>query len=117
MRANPTTRFPLPRSSIRNESFCALTLALAACSTQPTEFAWSHSASGEYLFAFDVRECGDHARNELARVHAPAETALQSPAFFDCMSGRGYFLVDPSTGLALTRRDVVRASGSPQAQR
>ena len=34
---------------------------LGACTSQPSEYAWSHLESGEYLFAFD-----DAAEKDLA---------------------------------------------------
>jgi len=96
---------------------CVLAVsALAACSHQPPEYAWSHSASGEYLFAFDLRECGEHARS----AGAPETSARGSPQFFGCMTDRGYYLVDPATGEAFADNQSTwpsNAQNAPQARR
>lgn len=113
-------RFFTSRPAARNLALCGYALAgLAACSHQTPEYAWSHSASGEYLFAFDLRECGEQAQDLLVQAGAPAEAARRSPQFFGCMNERGYFLVDPATGLALIDGQSPRipAQNPPQALR
>lgn len=70
----------------------ALTTAVAGCSHQPPSYSWSHADSGEYLFAFDARECDAQAYTG----SSAAEEELDK--FFDCMQGRGYYLVDPASG-------------------
>lgn len=89
--------------------------ALAGCSHAPYNYSWSHQASGEYLFAFDTRECGEAAR----AISEAGRTALESPAFFACMRERGYFLVDAQTGeiLVATSDDRLPPALSPQARR
>ena len=91
-------------------------LALAGCAHQAVDYSWSHLASGEYLFAFDTRECG-----ELARGEAPAESARPAPtagtpAFFACMHDRGYFLVDAISGRPLAGDITANLPGLPGPQ-
>lgn len=103
----------------RGVALCGVALSAAVgCSHQPPEFAWSHAASGEYLFAFDLRECGERTRNQLLQAGDSAEAARRSESLSGCMNQRGYFLVDPTTGLALTDRAPPRvAPHGPQARR
>jgi hypothetical protein len=75
---------------------------LAACTQHPAEYSWANADSGEYLFDFDTRECDAAARRTLAATHEKYRWATESPAFFTCMQDRGYVLVDPKSGLALT---------------
>ena len=81
----------------------ALSLSvLGACSHQPTEYAWSHHESGEYLFAFDAQGCDTIERGTPVDNPAAQATVKSSPAFFACMQNLGYFLVDPLTGERLS---------------
>jgi hypothetical protein len=113
-----SSNFPF-RSQARGAGFCIFAAAVAAgCGSQPPAYTWSHPASGEYLFAFDLRECTDQARDALARSGSPArQPTSQSPPLFACMTERGYFLVDPATGLALADRAPQPVGGTPQASR
>jgi hypothetical protein len=92
----------------------------SGCAQQPApEYAWSHAASGEYLFAFDVDECGAEAsRIGTAGSSAPV-VPTASPAFFACMRERGYYLVDAASGrpLAADARRAPAAVPAPQAAR
>ncbi len=65
--------------------------ALGGCANQST-YSWSHAASGEYLFAFDSREC------DAASERAASSDRDVLDAFMACMTDRGYYLVDPATG-------------------
>lgn len=92
--------------------------ALAGCSSQPAPtYTWSHAASGEYLFAFDTRECGDVADASVSATPGVPPTA--SPEFFACMVDRGYFLIDPATGrpLASGLANGLPGINEPQAAR
>lgn len=92
-------------------------LSLAACAHQPVEYGWSHLQSGEYLFAFDTRECGEEAGTD-GLAPGGAATAMGSPAFFSCMQARGYYLVDPASGRPLAIvTDGSRGVYEPQASR
>jgi len=84
---------------------------LAGCSHQAPEYFWTNADSGEYLFAFDTRECGGLAHAEMPVAATPVQPDLSSPAFFSCMRQRGYSLVDPKTGHLLT----ADAAAAPQA--
>lgn len=97
---------------IKNLSLMVLAVsALGACSSQPSEYAWSHLASGEYLFAFDTEACDSSARGAQHSEALLAESVKSSPAFFSCMQSLGYFLVDPITGKRLT------VAGNPPVSR
>jgi hypothetical protein len=89
-----------------------------ACTHQAPEYSWSHSASGEYLFAFDTRECREAgvSSGDEAKAH---QTTGPNPVFFSCMQDRGYFLVDPATGepVAMSDGSVIEAPAYPQANR
>ena len=94
----------------------ATAIALAAitstaCSQQPVAYGWSHPMSGEYLFAYDKREC-----NAQTPETANVQSATQGP-FFACMRARGYFLVDPMTGRPLASIDDPQKRANPQALR
>jgi len=92
--------------------------ALSGCASQSAPaYSWSHVASGEYLFAFDTRECGEFAGAAMAAT--PGAPPTGSPEFFACMRDRGYFLVDPATGRPLAAGPVEVAPGiyEPQAAR
>ena len=84
--------------------------ALGACSSQPSEYAWSHLESGEYLFAFDTQACETSSRNLGPEGAALAQSVKGSPAFFSCMQKLGYFLVDPLTGERLAAAGAATVS-------
>ena len=94
-------------------------LISGGCSHRPTEYSWSHLESGEYLFAFDTRECGELVEREASTPVAASNPATASPLFFNCMQDRGYFLVDPVSGRPLTADAGVRIrpAADPQAVR
>jgi hypothetical protein len=108
-------RNALPR--LISATLCLATSALTgACTQQPAEYSWSSPDSGEYLFAYDTRECGEVA--EQARTAGVTGATLGSPAFFECMELRGYYLVDPSTGQPLAGvSSPARMPFEPQASR
>ncbi|MEQ8858402.1 MAG: hypothetical protein RIC56_07130 [Pseudomonadales bacterium] len=83
----------------RNASLLVLAFGtLSACTSQPSEYAWSHLESGEYLFAFDTQACEVSSRNTQSAGTIRTPSVKASPAFFSCMQKLGYFLVDPATG-------------------
>ena len=92
--------------------------ALTGCTSQsaPT-YSWSHAASGEYLFAFDTRECGEVADASVSVK--PGDSPTASREFFACMVDRGYFLIDPATGRPLVGglADGLPGINEPQAAR
>lgn len=95
-------------------------IAASGCARQPApEYAWSHAASGEYLFAFDVDECGEEASRMEPGGSSAALAPTASPAFFACMRARGYYLVDAASSrpLAADGRDVPAVAPVPQAAR
>jgi hypothetical protein len=75
-------------------------VSVSACSHQPAEYFWSNADSGEYLFEFDTRACGEFAQHTTAG-NRETHGASESPAFFSCMQDRGYVLVDPKSGRPL----------------
>lgn len=91
---------------------------LTGCASQSAAtYTWSHAASGEYLFAFDTRECGEVAVSSVSVKSGVPPTA--SREFFACMVDRGYFLIDPATGrpLAGGLADGAPGINEPQAAR
>lgn len=65
---------------------------LGGCTSSPNgaaNFTWYHPQGGEYLFAFDQKQC------EIATAGANQRMSVnvQGP-FFVCMEQRGYSLVD-----------------------
>lgn len=64
--------------------FVVLTSAVMnGCAVAGEQYAWSHSSSGDYLFAYDQDQCA---------VLTAGDTS--GPEFFGCMRKLGYFLVD-----------------------
>jgi hypothetical protein len=113
---------PVPalfRVSLRAAALAAGAGAAGCAHQSEPIYAWSHAASGEYLFAFDVRECGESAGTARTLIASAAMPPTGSPEFFACMRDRGYFLVDPTTGLPLTADSADRPLGAyaPQAAR
>ncbi len=65
------------------------TLNPAPGASDPAEFTWYHPQGGEFLFAFDQRQCED----QLVAVGQRLGSDVGGP-FFSCMRARGYALID-----------------------
>ncbi len=74
----------------RQLSYLVAAAWLGGCVSQPN-YSWYHPQGGEYLFAFDQRECENQVTSSGMRLGHNAEGP-----FFSCMYGRGYALVGPA---------------------
>ena len=83
----------------------ALTVLLVGCvsgcvggaNSAASQYGWSHSMSGDYLFSYDRSGCEQTAGSQAA------------PEFFSCMKDLGYFLIDPATGAPIAAADSAPA--------
>ncbi|MDA1075735.1 MAG: hypothetical protein O3A63_13380 [Proteobacteria bacterium] len=104
----------MAKSQFRSVFFGSLltSVMLPGCSTTPQEYSWTHPDGGEYLFAFDARQCDAFA------VQATSLTdASEAEPFFSCMQDRGYFLIDPATGRTLRPTSIRLPSSIGQVAR